>query len=128
MDRVFRVPAMVVYFAGGLLGLLVCLRIISTELGFLGMVIALVLFPISLYAAPWYAVLVHGNWAPMAIVYGSGITAAVLYAIGSIFERGPDAGPGRSAQAVTSRSPVRPKTRRPRGPARRRDNKDSKKK
>jgi hypothetical protein len=87
MGKIFKIPAMIVYIVGGLWGFLVSIAIVSKELGFLGGAIAFVVFPVTLYFAPWYEGLVHANWFPVALVYGTTIIAAILYGIGALIDR-----------------------------------------
>lgn len=87
MGAIFKIPAIIVYVLGGVWGLLVCLGILSTQFGVVGGVVAFFLFPITVYIAPWYAAIAHGNWFPLLLIYGSGLGAAVLMAIGNAIGR-----------------------------------------
>ena len=49
MGIIFKVPAMIVWFVGGLWGLIICLEIVSAKLGFIGVVVGIFIFPVVLY-------------------------------------------------------------------------------
>jgi len=87
MGAIFKIPAGIIYIVGGIWGFFICLGIISDALGFIGSLLAFFLLPITVYLAPWYAAFAQGNWFPLMLVYGSGIAAMVLYAIGSAIDR-----------------------------------------
>ncbi len=87
MGTIFKVPAVVIYIVAGLWGFFVSLGIVTDALGFIGGVIAFALFPVALAFAPWYAALAHENWFPLLLVYGGGIVASVLYAIGAAIDK-----------------------------------------
>jgi len=54
-------------------GFLIALGIVYDLLGFLGIVAGILLAPVLLVAAPFYAGLADGNWIPLLITYGGGI-------------------------------------------------------
>ncbi len=87
MGALFKVPGFIIYFLGGLWGLFICLGLVHAKLGVIGVIVGLFLFPFVVYLAPWYAGLVDSNWLPVMVVYGSGISAIVLIAIGSAFDK-----------------------------------------
>jgi hypothetical protein len=87
MGTIFKVPAVVIYIVAGLWGFFVSLGIVIDAVGFIGGVIAFALFPVTLAFAPWYAALAHGNWFPLILVYGGGIIASVLYAVGAAIDK-----------------------------------------
>lgn len=66
----------------GLWGFVVCLAIVNEAAGFWGVVIGFILLPATFVIAPWYALIAHGYWVPLAICYGGGITSAVFMGIG----------------------------------------------
>ncbi|MBW1976171.1 MAG: hypothetical protein JRI45_11540 [Deltaproteobacteria bacterium] len=86
MGAIFKIPAFVIYFVAGLWGFFICLRIVVDHLGFIGGMIAFFLFPATLAFAPWYEALANANWFPLILVYGGGIGASILYAIGSAMD------------------------------------------
>jgi len=86
MGAIFKVPAMIIYFAGGLWGLVICLGIVSAKLGIIGLIVGLFIFPAVLYLAPWYAGFADGNWFPVMLIYGTTIASWILFAIGSAID------------------------------------------
>jgi hypothetical protein len=71
-----------IFVASGLIGMFGSLELISHELGFIGGVIAFMLFPVTLTFAPWYAVFAYGDWHLLQIIYGGAIAGSVLMSIG----------------------------------------------
>lgn len=67
----------------GIWGMLLCYAIVNQVAGFWGIVLGLTFLPMTFIAAPWYAALSWGNWLPLLIIYGGGISATVLFAVGS---------------------------------------------
>ena len=84
LGRIFKVLGGIMFFIFGLSGFIVELVIVNHVAGFWGVVIGFVILPVTLVAAPWYALVAWGNWVPLAIVYGGGIVAAVFFGIGSL--------------------------------------------
>jgi len=80
---IFKVLGGIVFVIFGLWGFFIELAIIEQVAGFWGVVICIILGPVTFVVAPWYALVVWGNWFPFAIVYGGGIVAAVLFGIGT---------------------------------------------
>lgn len=80
---IFIVIGIVMYVIFGLLGFVICLEIINQAAGFWGVVICFFLAPVTLLAAPWYALVAFGNWIPLLICYGGGIAASIAFGIGS---------------------------------------------
>lgn len=60
-------------------GIILCTEIAAREWGFYAGVGALLLSPVTLTAVPWYAAIAHGEWLPVAVVYGGGIAAFLLH-------------------------------------------------
>lgn len=87
MGLIFKIPAFIVYFVAGLWGFLICLGIVIDNLGFIGGAIAFFVAPFTLAFAPWYEAIANSNWFPLMLVYGGGIGASILYAIGSVIDR-----------------------------------------
>jgi len=56
-------------------------------LGFIGGTIGFMFFPVTLYFAPWYEAIAKHNWFPIALVYGTTVAAATLYAIGAAIDK-----------------------------------------
>jgi hypothetical protein len=71
----------------GIWAIFLSLSIVHEVTGFWGFVIAFTLFPITLVAAPWYALFHWGTWFPLAISYGGFILASVLKSIGGSLSR-----------------------------------------
>ncbi len=81
---IFKVLGGAMFFIFGIWGFIVELAIVNHVAGFWGVVIGIMILPVTLVAAPWYALIAWGNWIPLAIVYGGGITAAVFFGVGSL--------------------------------------------
>jgi hypothetical protein len=86
MGVIFKIPAFIVYLVSGLWGLAICLEIVIENLGFIGGTIAFLLAPATLIFAPWYEGLANSTWFPLLLIYGGGIGATILYAIGSAID------------------------------------------
>lgn len=67
-----------VWVVCGVWGLIFCLAIVGHAMGFWGVVVAMILAPITLAATPWYAVAAWGTWVPLIVIYGGGFAGAVL--------------------------------------------------
>jgi hypothetical protein len=83
IGRLFSVLGIVCYFFFGIWGFILALAIVYAAVGFWGFVIAFLLFPVTLIAAPWYALFHYGTWFPLVISYGGPIVAGILHSIGS---------------------------------------------
>jgi hypothetical protein len=81
---IFRVLGGIALLIFGLWGLIIELAIVNQAAGFWGVVIGIVILPVTFVAAPWYALVAWGNWFPLEIVYGGGILTAVLLGLGSV--------------------------------------------
>ncbi|MBE0593367.1 MAG: hypothetical protein IH616_13305 [Gemmatimonadales bacterium] len=51
--------------------------------GLWGVVVAVVLAPITIAATPLYAILAWGEWIPMVLNYGGGVASALLLYLGA---------------------------------------------
>ena len=67
-------------------GFFISLGIVVDHLGFIGGAIAFFLAPVTLAFAPWYEAIANANWFPVMLVYGGGIGATILVAIGSAID------------------------------------------
>ena len=67
----------------GFWGLALDLAIVNQAAGFWGVVVGFFLLPVTFAAAPWYAGVAWGNWFPLLVCYGGGITAGTVVAIGT---------------------------------------------
>ena len=56
----------------------------ATGWGFFAVVLGIMFFPVTIMAAPWYALLAWGNPIPLAVSYGGLILAIILGYIGSL--------------------------------------------
>jgi hypothetical protein len=81
----------VLFGLAGLAALGINLAVImeATGWGFWAVVLGLAVFPVTIIAAPWYALIAWGNPIPLAVGYGGFIVAAVLVALGGLL-RGED--------------------------------------
>ena len=86
MGALFKIPGYIVYVVTGLWGFFISLGIVADHWGFAGAVIAFFVAPVTLALAPWYEALANSNWFPLLLVYGGGISASVLMAIGSAID------------------------------------------
>jgi hypothetical protein len=55
---------MIGYFIFGMHGLIISVALVNYAAGFWGVVIGFYLFPVTLVAASWYALLEFGTWYP----------------------------------------------------------------
>ena len=66
-----------------MLGFLISLGIVhAVTTNFWVFALAFFLFPVTIAAAPWYALFYWGTWIPLAVTYGGFIASVVLRAIG----------------------------------------------
>ncbi|MFQ5888670.1 MAG: hypothetical protein ACE5JR_01320 [Gemmatimonadota bacterium] len=65
----------------GLSGLALGLQIAHALAGLWGLILASILFPLTLAVAPWYALFVWRSWLPVLVVYGGGCLATLLLGI-----------------------------------------------
>lgn len=79
----FVILGYIAYAIFGVWGFIIELAIVNHAAGFWGVVIAFIIAPVTLVAAPWYALVAWGNWLPLLIIYGGGIFATVLCGIGT---------------------------------------------
>jgi hypothetical protein len=80
---IFKGPAFVVYLVCGLWGFAICFEIVRNGLGLFVALLSVLVAPAVLALAPFYAAFAQGDWEPLLLVYGGGIIATGLYAIGS---------------------------------------------
>jgi hypothetical protein len=71
-------------FIFGLWGLILSVAIVNYAAGFGGVVIGFFLFPVTLFSAPWYALVQWGSWYPLAVIYGGGIFSSILFGLGKL--------------------------------------------
>lgn len=81
---IFKIIAMIGYFIFGIWGLIISVAIVNYAAGFWGVVIGFFIFPVTLVAAPWYALVEFGTWYPLVVIYGGGIFSSLLFGIGTL--------------------------------------------
>ena len=77
-----KIIATIVYFGTGLVGLFLCLTVLHDMIGFLGIVLGLMFFPVMIYAIPWYMIIHFGD--PSLLIYGGVVAAGIIYFLGSL--------------------------------------------
>lgn len=70
-----------VYFGAGIVSFFWSLAVIIDTLGFIGGLVAFILLPVTIVFAPFYVGFSTGDWTLLAITYGGGIVATVLFAM-----------------------------------------------
>jgi len=73
------VIAVLIYIIGGIYGLIICLAIVRAVFGQAVAYLSLLVFPVLITLAPWYAFFAWGRYYPLVIVYGMGITATIFF-------------------------------------------------
>lgn len=86
MGTLFKAPGAVIYIIGGLWGLFLCLSIVYHVGGIILTAVALILAPVVLYLAPFYAGFWQGDWFPLILIYGTGVVACGLFWVGAIID------------------------------------------
>ena len=71
------------WIATGIWGFFLCLGIITKAAGFFGLIAAIIISPITFFAAPLYAGFTSGDWFPLTLNYGGGLAALALIGIGN---------------------------------------------
>jgi hypothetical protein len=79
---VLKIIGGLIFAVTGIWSFFLCIGIISKAAGFWGIVAALVLGPVTFVAAPLYAGFSQGDWFPLMLGYGGGISAALFIGIG----------------------------------------------
>jgi len=82
MGIIFRIPGTLTYVLCGIWGALLCIGIVADHFGSLVAGLALLIAPATLVLVPFYEGFANGNWYLLLLVYGGGITAALLNIIG----------------------------------------------
>ncbi len=82
----FLAAGCLIWGIAGIVGFIICLKIVYAVLGFWGIVLGLFLFPVFLLAAPWYALFAWSDPAPVILVYGCGILAWIVFGIGYLIK------------------------------------------
>ena len=76
----------VLWIVGVLWGFVLCLEIIFKVVGYWG-ILALILAPITIAAAPIYAVFAWGNWFPLVLVYGGSFVSSAIIVTGGAMRK-----------------------------------------
>ena len=90
LGKVVNGAGALLFVVTGIWGLVLSLDIITDVIGFWGMIVAIILAPITFFAVPLYAGLAMGIWFPVLLNYGGCLLAVLLMAAGSRLDR--DAG------------------------------------
>jgi hypothetical protein len=77
-----KILGSLIFTISGIWSFFLCIGIISKAAGFWGIVAGLLLGPVTFVAAPLYAGFAQGDWFPLVLGYGGGISAAILIGIG----------------------------------------------
>lgn len=93
MYRLVQLLAALGYLGFGIWGMILSIRILLEVAGLLAALVGLVLFPLTLAVAPWIGLVAEGSWTALLVVYGGGLLAGLLHALGNALRRGarPDA-------------------------------------
>jgi len=76
--RSLNVAGIILLLGVGFWGFVVSEGIVNKVAGFWGVVIGLTVAPVTLAAAPWYALVAWGSWSPLLISYGGTIAAGLV--------------------------------------------------
>lgn len=79
---IFSGLAWFIYITGGLATLFLCWSIVREAMGPIWAFLSLLIIPMLLVVAPWFALFESGNFFPLLFVYGIWIIATVLIWIG----------------------------------------------
>ena len=82
LGDLIRVVGGIIFSVALLWGFFGSLAIISKAAGFWGIVVAFILGPLAVIAAPLYEGFAWGNWFPLVFNYGGGIAGIALIGIG----------------------------------------------
>lgn len=58
------------------------LNILFYIAGFWGLVVGFIVLPLTFIAVPWYAGIEMGDWFPLLLTFGGGISALIFLVIG----------------------------------------------
>jgi len=73
--------AVVIWTVCGIVSFFWSMAVIIENLGFVGGLVAFLIFPATVMFAPFYVGFSTGNWTLLAITYGGGIVAAIIAAM-----------------------------------------------
>jgi len=83
LGSILSIVIPILMFGGGIISLIICIGIVREVFGPAVSFLSLIIFPVLLTVAPWYALVAWGNWFPLVVVYGMGITVTILFHISS---------------------------------------------
>lgn len=81
MGSILSIVIPILLFGGGIICLIICVGIVREVFGPAVSFLSLIIFPVLLAVAPWYALVAWGNWFPLVLTYGLGITITILFYI-----------------------------------------------
>ena len=81
---ILSIAGVIVFVVCFLWSLYLDFKIIGADVGTWGVVIGVLILPITLVIAPLYVAVVHGFWFPVILAYGGGTSGAALYTIGRV--------------------------------------------
>lgn len=86
IGKTMRAIGIIGYIVFGIWGLLISISILNYIGGYFLVVLGFSFFPVTLMAAPWYAVIKHNTFYPLMVIYGGGLLAAFLFSFGAYLE------------------------------------------
>lgn len=81
LGSILSIVTPILMFGGGIICLIICVGIVREVFGPAVSFLSLIIFPVLLAVAPWYALFAWGNWFPLVLTYGLGITITILFYI-----------------------------------------------
>jgi len=81
LGTLLLIIAILSYVIGGIYTLIICLAIVRVVFGQVVAYLSLLIFPVLIALAPWYAFLAWGNYQPLLVVYGIWITASIFFGL-----------------------------------------------
>ncbi len=82
LGQIFKIIGWIIFAITGVWGFILCLAIITKAAGFWGVVIGLMICPVTFVAAPLYAGFAWHDWFPLILNYGGSIVATFFWGIG----------------------------------------------
>lgn len=81
LGTLLLIIAIISYVIGGIYTLIICLAIVRMVFGQVVAYFSLLIFPVLIALAPWYAFLAWGNYHPLLVVYGIWIIASFFFGL-----------------------------------------------
>jgi len=81
--QVLNFTGFALLFVFALWGFVISLGIVNKVAGFWGVVVGLTVAPVTLAAAPWYALVAWGSWYPLLICYGGTVLSGLMLWVAS---------------------------------------------